>query len=296
MDSKKLEALLAAIETGSLTAAADELGYTQSGLTHMMNALERELGLSLLVRSKSGVQLSSAGQELLGDMRAFVDAAKKFEEHAGRLMSREASTIRLGAYSSMARCWLPQIVAQFRKTCPDVDVNIRMGTVSEIYNAVKNDELDCAMASYESVYFQNLAWESLRNDPLVAVLPADYRDDIEKYDVRRFAEGNFLMPSAGFDLDILPLFAQYKLQPNVRYTNLDDATIASMVSLGLGTSILSELCISTIRERVVALPLDPPAYRELGIILRDAKKSDRVIKKFIRCAQSTVTAMYNEKK
>lgn len=294
MDSKKFEALLVAIEYGSLTSAAEELGYTQSGLTHMMNALERELGISLLVRSKSGVQLSAAGQELLEDIREFVSAAKALEDHTGKLLTKEATTIRLGAYSSMARCWLPQIVAQFRKACPDVDVNIRMGTVSEIYNAVKNDELDCAMASYESVYIQSLAWESLHNDPLVAILPTDYSGDVEKYDVRNFADCNFLMPSAGFDLDILPLFSQYKLQPSVRYTNLDDATIASMVSLGLGTSILSELCVSTISEKVIALPLDPPAYRQLGIILRESKRNDRVIKRFIRCAQATVSAMYNE--
>ena len=51
-DSKKIYALLAAIDCGSLTAAAEKLGYTQSGLTHMMNSLENELGLNLLVRSE----------------------------------------------------------------------------------------------------------------------------------------------------------------------------------------------------------------------------------------------------
>ena len=43
MDTKKIRALLTALDTGSLTAAAEELGYTQSGLTHMMNSLEDEL-------------------------------------------------------------------------------------------------------------------------------------------------------------------------------------------------------------------------------------------------------------
>ena len=64
MDSKKVHALLLAVERGSLTSAAAELGYTQSGLTHMMNALEEEVGLNLLVRSKNGVCLSPAGQAL----------------------------------------------------------------------------------------------------------------------------------------------------------------------------------------------------------------------------------------
>ena len=56
MDTKKTKALLLALERGSLTAAAEELGYTQSGLTHMMNSLEDEAGIKLLVRSKGGGQ------------------------------------------------------------------------------------------------------------------------------------------------------------------------------------------------------------------------------------------------
>ena len=75
MDSKKVYALLLAVEKGSLTSAATELGYTQSGLTHMMNALEEELGLNLLVRSKNGVRLSPAGQALKPKMQAFLDSS-----------------------------------------------------------------------------------------------------------------------------------------------------------------------------------------------------------------------------
>ncbi|MBO7669585.1 MAG: LysR family transcriptional regulator [Oscillospiraceae bacterium] len=75
MDSKKVHAMLLAVERGSLTSAAAELGYTQSGLTHMMNALEEEVGLNLLVRSKNGVCLSPAGQALRPAMQAFLDSA-----------------------------------------------------------------------------------------------------------------------------------------------------------------------------------------------------------------------------
>ena len=75
MDTKKTRALLTALEKGSLTAAAEELGYTQSGLTHMMNSLEDELGLKLLVRSKGGVRLSPSVQELLPRLRALYESA-----------------------------------------------------------------------------------------------------------------------------------------------------------------------------------------------------------------------------
>ena len=53
MDTKKLEALLTAVELGSFTRAAEVLGYTQSGLTHMMNSLEKDIGFTVLLRPRS---------------------------------------------------------------------------------------------------------------------------------------------------------------------------------------------------------------------------------------------------
>ena len=58
MDTKKLEALAAAVEYGSFTRAAENLGYTQSGLTHMMNSLEKDIGFPVLLRGRQGVRLT----------------------------------------------------------------------------------------------------------------------------------------------------------------------------------------------------------------------------------------------
>ena len=65
MESKKLEALLMAVDLGSFTKAAEVMGYTQSGLTHMMNSLEREVGFTLLERGRGGVRLTKDGERVL---------------------------------------------------------------------------------------------------------------------------------------------------------------------------------------------------------------------------------------
>ena len=64
MDTKKLEALAAAVEHGSFTRAAEALGYTQSGMTHMMNSLERDIGFPVLLRGRAGVRLTPAGERI----------------------------------------------------------------------------------------------------------------------------------------------------------------------------------------------------------------------------------------
>ena len=174
MDTKKVQALLAAIDLGSLTAAASELGYTQSGLTHMMNSLENELGLNLLLRSKSGVRLSPAGQELLPELRSLADAAGALDLAAEQLRQRNCSTLRLGAYSSIARHWVPQIMAEYRKVCPDTQVSLIMDGLVELYSAVRDDRLDCIMTSYDESLAQGFGWIPLWEDELVAVLPESF--------------------------------------------------------------------------------------------------------------------------
>ena len=293
MDSKKIHALLLAVEKGSLTSAATELGYTQSGLTHMMNALEAEVGLNLLVRSKNGVRLSPAGQTLKPKMEAMLSAARELEEEAAAYRKRSSTTLRLGAYSSVASRWLPAIVASFRAADPGTDVIIDVGGIPDIYEKLRTDQLDCAIVSYQETLCQGLHYTHLADDPLLAVTPE--QDGHEGcFPIADFASQDFLMPSDGFDRDILPLFSRYlgRDLPRIRYTNLSDSAIASMVEHNLGVSLLSELIMQDIRAQVRTLPLDPPVYRKLGIAASERQQNDRNIRRFIRCAQTVIGELY----
>lgn len=74
MDITKYEVLLRAVDCGSLTRAAEEMGYTQSGISHMMKSLESEVGFPVLVRSRSGVSLTKGGETILPYIRTIVNA------------------------------------------------------------------------------------------------------------------------------------------------------------------------------------------------------------------------------
>lgn len=294
MESKKCRALLTAVECGSLTAAAAELGYTQAGLTNMMNSLEAELGLSLLVRRKTGVSLTADGQRLLPQLRAFAEGAEALEQEAAKLRERGASTLRVGAYSSVARHWLPPVLESFRRELPEVEIMVVMGGNQDLHRLVRDGELDCAFVSAHPSLRQGLEWLTLRRDPLLAVLPADAAPAGASYAVENFEGAHFLMPSLGFDLDILPVFetAAGRVTPQLRYTNLDDAAIVSMVEHGLGVTILSELVMRSLHAQVLALPLEPAAWREIGIVFGSHRQDERVLRRFLRCAQDTLEKMY----
>ena len=147
MDTRKLEALLTAVELGSFTRAAEVLGYTQSGLTHMMNSLEKDIGFTVLLRGRSGVRLTPAGQRILPLVRDCLTSTAALEREISLINTHKEDSVRVAAYESIARHWLPEIIQQFRREHPDVTVDIQMGSVDEVYRWVLEDRVDMCFAS-----------------------------------------------------------------------------------------------------------------------------------------------------
>ena len=290
MDSKKISALIRASELGSLTSAAQELGYTQSGLTHMMNALENELGLRLLIRNKGGVRLSPEGQQLLPYMTALAEAADELELETARLKFKNVSALRLGAYSSVARHWVPGLLSEFKQLSPDTQITVSIDSIAELYNAVRNDELDCAIVSYRPELIQGLSWAPIKDDELMAVLPWDENSIFSSFPVERFDGAEFYMPSQGFELDIEPVFhsGSVPVSPVIHHTNMDDASILSMVEHGLGMSILSRLVMYDMKFKVRSLPLNPRSFRSLGLIASERRAGDKNIRRLLSCINAVI--------
>ena len=100
MDAKKLEILMTAVDLGSFSKASEVVGYTQSGLTHLVNSLEREIGFPLIMRSHNGVSLTEQGKELVPDIRQFLQANASLENRIQAMAKQQGETIRIAAYAS----------------------------------------------------------------------------------------------------------------------------------------------------------------------------------------------------
>lgn len=125
MDSRKLEILMTAVDLGSLSRAAEVVGYTQSGLTHLVDSLEREIGLTLVQRDHSGIALTEEGNALMPAIREFLRANARLENQISAITEKSAQTIRVAAYASIAMRWMPEILYRFRRVCPHIDVDLR---------------------------------------------------------------------------------------------------------------------------------------------------------------------------
>lgn len=289
MDTKKLEALVVSVELGSFTRAAEQLGYTQSGLTHMMNSLEKDIGFTVLVRGRSGVQLTPAGQRIFPLVQECLAGSAALEREISLINSHKEDSVRVAAYESIARHWLPEVIQQFRREHPDVTVDIQMGSVDEVYRWVLEDRVDMCFASRQD--YNTLDWTPLRDDELLAILPPDYPDGDNAFPIEFFNGQEFLMPSMGFDKDILRVLNEHGIAPLIRTTQVSDSAVISMVEHGLGVSVLSRLVLRGRQNSVRALPLLPQAFRKLGIAARPRKELRPIVRKFITQSRDMIEKM-----
>lgn len=289
MDTKKLEALVVSVELGSFTRAAEQLGYTQSGLTHMMNSLEKDIGFTVLVRGRSGVQLTPAGQRIFPLVQECLAGSAALEREISLINSHKEDSVRVATYESIARHWLPEVIQQFRREHPDVTVDIQMGSVDEVYRWVLEDRVDMCFASRQD--YNTLDWTPLRDDELLAILPPDYPDGDNAFPIEFFNGQEFLMPSMGFDKDILRVLNEHGVAPLIRTTQVSDSAVISMVEHGLGVSVLSRLVLRGRQNSVRALPLLPQAFRKLGIAARPRKELRPIVRKFITQSRDMIEKM-----
>lgn len=291
MESKKLEALLMAVDLGSFTKAAEVLGYTQSGLTHMMNSLEKEVGFTLLERGRSGVRLTEEGERIAPAVREFLQANARLDCVIEQVASSRTEIIRVSAYASIAMHWLPGIIQRFREECPDVDVDIRMADHVDVpYELLAQGKMDAILVSPQDE--GQYEWVHLADDPMFAVLPKDFdTQGMTAFPLAAFEARDFIMPSQGFDKDIMRIFNRIGVKPHILPTWVDDPTVISMVSHGLGVSMMTELTVRGRTDGVKLLPVEPASSRELGLAVRSLDAASDGLRHFIDCTKRVVAEM-----
>ena len=291
MESKKLEALLMAVDLGSFTKAAEVLGYTQSGLTHMMNSLEKEVGFTLLERGRSGVRLTEEGERIAPAVREFLQANARLDSVIEQVASSRTEIIRVSAYASIAMHWLPGIIQRFHEECPDVDVDIRMADHVDVpYELLAQGKMDAILVSPQDE--GQYEWVHLADDPMFAVLPRDFdTQGMTAFPLAAFEARDFIMPSQGFDKDIMRIFNRIGVKPHILPTWVDDPTVISMVSHGLGVSMMTELTVRGRTDGVKLLPVEPASSRELGLAVRSLDAASDGLRHFIDCTKRVVAEM-----
>ena len=102
MSIQKYEIFLRTLEAGSVSRAAEDMGLTQSAVSHALSSLEERFGFPLLIRSRSGVRLTEEGKRVLPSVRTILSAESQLQETVSSLHGLSTGTIRIGTFSSVA--------------------------------------------------------------------------------------------------------------------------------------------------------------------------------------------------
>ncbi len=163
---------LAFVETvacGSLTKAAARLHCSQSSVSRMIADLEREWGVSLLRRDRTGVELTSDGEALLPASVGICDAYRAMCERVDDVRELATGRLRIGTISSIATHRLPGIIAAFREDYPGIDYELLLGDYSDIERWIREGRVDCGFL--RAPHASGLDSMPYETDELMAVLP-----------------------------------------------------------------------------------------------------------------------------
>ena len=281
---QKYMSFVTTVEYGSFSKAAEILNYSQSGISRMIADLEREWKVTLLERNKGGVRLTSDGTKLLPYAKNLIAEYEKLQMQVDELNGLQSGLIRIGTFSSVATHWLPNIIKEFQKDYPNIDYELLLGDYTEIEEWILEGRVDCGFLrlpthpDFETIF--------LEQDRLMAIIPESHPlADADKFPVTALCEEPFMLLEKGAKAEVSEIFERYNLIPNVRFTTWDDYAIMSMVESGLGISILPQLILKRVPYKILAKELDVPAYRNIGLALRNKKSASLAVKKFLEYLQ-----------
>lgn len=244
MDTEKCRVLLTVLHERSLSAAAEALGYTPSGVSRLVDSLERETGFPLLHRGRGGVSATRACQELLPLMRRMAELDEQYQQLAHRIQGLDVGRVVAGTNYAAFYPWLSEVIAGFHHAYPGIRVELREGSSTQLGELVEADRFPV---------------ERLRQEPFIEFLP-------------------------GQETDNSRMLQQLQIRPKVRFATSDSRAAIAMVRAGLGITLLNDILTADLADGVAVLPLDPPQSVHLGIALPEEEHVSPAAKRFITYA------------
>lgn len=287
MEISKYHIFMEVVRHHSFSKAAEALGYTQSGVSHTLKRMEEELGLALFYRNRNGAYLTAAGEEILDCVSKIVQCQDNLQQTVENLHDLNQGSLQIGTYSSISRKWLPQIIREFRKDYPQIEIHFKEGGAQDILEWMQRREID--MGFFSEGVDDWYDWIPLAEDPLLAVLPPDYDSEgVKAFPIEQCNDRTFVISEKGTDIDIHRLLHEKHIHPDIQYSAKDDYTIIAMVSCGLGISILPGMVLEHNDTNVQTMPLSPCAVRRLGLAVPSLQMASPAARKFIEYAKDFI--------
>lgn len=237
---RQLEILLAVYQTGSITAASQQLHLTQPTVSMQLKKLADAVGAPLYDQIGRQLVFTQAGFEVVEGAREVMASFERLDMNLANLKGLKAGTLRLAVVTT-AKYFIPHLLGEFLQHYPDIDIVFKVGNRQQIIDRLKNGEDDFYVFSHPPEGHELELYEFLPN-PLVAIAQENHPLVGQKrIPLQSFAEYPFLMREEGSGTRhaIERHLHTHQIDLNVRMTIESNEAIKHSVMSGLGVSILS---------------------------------------------------------
>ena len=268
IDVQQLRALVELSRLGTVSAAADSLGFSQSTVSHQLAALSRATGAVLLTRAGRGVRLTEEGRALAVRGQEVLDLLERTEREVVSMARAEAGRVRLAAFPSAVASLVPRVLDVVGRQYPGLEVELVDAEPPEALDALRRGRVDAALSfSYvDDDAGEGLQAEHLLDDVLYLVTHPG--------GITRIADGaqcRWVTGCARCHEELIAVGRANGFTPETAYASDDYVAVQALVAAGVGAALLPGMALS--------------AYRHEGVQVRPLAREQRRVEVVTRAEQ-----------
>ncbi|MBW4464497.1 MAG: LysR family transcriptional regulator [Pegethrix bostrychoides GSE-TBD4-15B] len=261
----QLRALNAIADCGNFSEAALQIGVSQSAVSHAIASLEADLGVVLLSRGRHGATLTPVGERVLVHAQSMLNLLELIGREANLAKGLQGGQVRIASFRSAATHLLPSVIAEFQKRYPSISLTINEYRGDDgVEQALRAGRVDIGLTCQPSTPEFD-SWE-LWQDEYIALFPpqAQIPDPITWADLAQYP---FIAPPTHDYCAILIWGHLTRLNQTLKaaYEIMEDSTMVSMVSQGLGATIMARLAAEPFPPEIQVRALPQPLKRPIRV-------------------------------
>ena len=279
LDLHRLRVFRSVVASGSVQAAAANLGYTPSAVSQHVTALQRETGLPLMERVGRGLRPTSAGLALAAEADELLTRLGATEALVADLRSGRTGGLSIAYFASAGAAWLPPVVRLLTEEFPGLRIDLQLSDIPPD-NPDERADIHLTVANRTFVPGSGFVAHHLLDDPYVVVLRRDHplagRTEIEMAELagERWIDNDFARGWCRENL--MDACAAAGFSPPFHVEAHDYPTGIAFVAAGVGVTVMPRLGAKEIPEGVVVVPLiRPRPMRSVYAIVRDSTARTR---------------------
>jgi DNA-binding transcriptional LysR family regulator len=294
LDVHRLRIFRAVVASGSVNAAAANLGYTPSAVSQHVTALQRETGLVLLARSGRGIEPTSVGLALAEQIDGALSRLGDVEAFVADVRNGRTGSLSMAYFPSVGAAWLPAVASALLRRFPDVRLDLELRDDFTAGTARRVD-IQLLVAPADFAGTRDTRAHHLLDDPYVVVMPPGHplagADAVElaRLAGERWIDNDFARGWCRENLILACRAAGFS--PPFRVEAHDYPTALAFVEAGVGITVLPRLGAATLPGGLVAVPVTAPVvqrsiYAVVQTSIEATPPAQCVLEELRRCARS----------